>query len=157
MANANNQNVAVHSGTRRSEAKSNPYNKRQAEFVKREENMPDQFPGMHCVIVPKINPRDPRAGSPVSEYLGLGYKKLSEDPDVTGHGDEIIMGIDLDTYLKREEARASELKQSTTALIKGMGEGMDLGNGVSYRPEMSEAVELDPIEVSGSSKPDAED
>lgn len=96
-------------GTRRSEE--NTVEAKPVETAKRfmgKDNEDPRFPGYRTVIVPRDDPRDAMHMSPVGAYEGKGYIKLSEDTQYTGHAGHVLMGIDIDTHIKREDDRLAE-------------------------------------------------
>lgn len=116
---ASKENIAVHAGARRSEmhVKGNPWkDMTTAEATRKQEEDP-RFPGYHTVTVPRTNQRDSRASSPVGLYKGLGYKELSSDAEITGHEDDVILGIPVDVWIEREKQRQAEDNGRVTELI----------------------------------------
>lgn len=162
MGRRPNTNVVTHAGTRRSETKvKHPYDGMSFAQIQRktEENNP-QFPGMHCVVVPKLNQQDPKMASPIGWYEGQGYKELSADPLVTGSAADVIMGIDIDTWIKREQERVKEGNDLMHGLIDETDEAMREMNGSTpgliYFGEQSGITRGTPISVSPALPDDEE-
>jgi len=124
-------NVATNAGSRRSEKRTpHPHAGMSPAQVMRKTEEDPLHPGMKTVIVPRLNPRDPKAASPIGMYKGLGYKIVSEDPLITGGEDEVKMGIDLNIWLKREEERMQQDKDAFTSLIEETDENLGSINNI---------------------------
>lgn len=132
-------NVAVHAGTRRSETKTQfPYLEgdiRRSTGLHKEED--PLHPGFHTVLVPKHDPRDPKAASPVGMYEGMGYKDMNAPASETGHSDQVKMGIPLDVWLARKQEQVEMDNEALTCLI----DEVQMGNlpGVKFDREHSGA------------------
>lgn len=155
-------NQATHAGTRRSERKKpvrhpHPYDGISDIQAHTEETMKELFPGMHPVIISKTAANDPRAASPVGLYKGQGYKILSEDPEITGHADNVLMGIDLETWLKREDDRVADQNEALTSLITEQNGAFEGTPGLTFRPSESGFQHGDPITITGKNEPNEED
>lgn len=154
MGRRPNTNVVTHAGTRRSETRvKHPYDGMSFDQIqtKTEANNP-LFPGMHCVIVPKLNQQDPKMASPIGQYKGWGYQELSTDPLVTGSEADVIMGIDVETWIEREKERVKEGNELMRGLIDETDESMREMNGTTpglmYFGEQSGLTHGAPISVS---------
>lgn len=157
MAGRPSKNQVTHVGTRRSETKKknpHPYAGIPKAQLQRhiEENMPDQYPGMHCVIVTKTNDRDAKAASPVNDYKSK-YKMLSDDPAVTGHGDAVLMGIPVDDWLESERVRMESDNAAMKSLIDGTAENFEnMPKGIRFEEEGSGLEYGEDIVVSGKNE-----
>ena len=159
------KNQATMAGTRRSETRrppkyTHPYAHIPPDQRQRyiEEDRREQFKGYHTVIVTKTNSADPRAASNVNEYLGMGYKVLSDKPEDTGHGDSVLMGIPIDTWLQREEERVEDGTAALRSLIDGTAEAFEnMQPGVKFDPDNSGVSFGSTIPVVGQAGPDNED
>lgn len=92
-------------------------------------------PGFHTVLVPRHDPRDPKAASPVGQYEAMGYKDLQASSSETGHTDQIKMGIPLDVWLEREQERVEADNEALKYLI----EDVQLGNLPGVKFERSDS------------------
>lgn len=118
-------NVAVHAGTRRSEKKTPfPYLEgdiRRSDGLHKEED--PLHPGFHTVLVPRHDPRDPKAASPIGAYVGMGYKDMNAGAEETGHSDQVKMGIPLNVWLEREQERVAADNEALTYLVEDVALG----------------------------------
>jgi hypothetical protein len=148
------QNQVTFAGNRRSEtrtARPHPYAGIPKKNLPRHIEESSQYPGQHVVIVTKTNDRDARAGSPVNDYKGMGYTILSDKPEDSGHGDAVVMGIDIDVYLKRQAERMQEDNQALKGLIHGAAEGFDnMPKGIRFEDEGSGLTYGEDIPVVGT-------
>jgi hypothetical protein len=126
--------VAVHAGTRRSERNTPPPKR-----TDHEKNEDPLHPGFKTVLVPKTDPRDPRAASPVGWYEAQGYEILDAKPYETGHTDQVKMGLPIDEWLSREKARVDADNEALTHMIDQVEMGTAPGvvfdrkqSGVTY-------------------------
>lgn len=132
-------NVATFGGRRRSEKKvPHPYDGMTQEQIrdKNEENHP-MFPGYHTVVVPQMNAMGPGYPSNSTEYEGMGYQILSKDPKVTGHGDNVLMGIPLEEHYRRQDELEAQSTGRFTELIDLIQD--DIEESVNQRPMFKNA------------------
>jgi len=155
MASKPATNVATFASTRRSERKKpvrhpHPYDGIQDIQAFTEENMKKEYPGMHCVLVDKVNSIDPKAASPLGWYKGNGYKELSTDPQVTGHENTVLMGIKMEDWLEREDNRVADDNERLSSLIDGAAEslgGISAVPGFEFVRSQSGITEKPPMQV----------
>lgn len=97
-------------------------------------------PAFHYVKVEKESPRSDYI-SPIDEMEGTGYKIVSEDRSVTGHGKMVLMACPVAEY----DARQKEAEDDARDQRGAKGDRLDGGATDFERTETQGALTLDQL------------